>query len=151
MTSRSSRWTEPWNSWALAIPTSTDAAEAAQKFIAWATSKSYIELVAAENGWIAVPPGTRASTYANESYQKAAPFAGFVLKSIESADPINTTKNPKPYSGVQYVGIPEFQAIGTQVGQTIAAALTGQMSVDQALQAAQRATERVMKQAGYLK
>ena len=74
-----------------------------------------------------------------------------MLKSIETADPINTTAKPKPYSGVQYVGIPEFQALGTQVGQMIAAALTGQMPVEQALQAAQSSTERTMQQAGYPK
>ena len=74
-----------------------------------------------------------------------------LLPSIESADPVTTTANPKPYSGVQYVGIPEFQALGAQVGQMLAAALTGQMPVEQALQAAQRSTERTMKQAGYIK
>jgi sorbitol/mannitol transport system substrate-binding protein len=52
---------------------------------------------------------------------------------------------------VQFVAIPEFQGIGTQVGQSLAAALSGQMSVDQALETAQRATERTMKQAGYIK
>jgi sorbitol/mannitol transport system substrate-binding protein len=51
-----------------------------------------------------------------------------------------------PYIGVQYVGIPEFQSIGTQVGQTVAAALTGQMSVEQALQSAQAAVTRAMRQ-----
>ena len=69
-----------------------------------------------------------------------------MLKLIETADPINTTAKPKPYSGVQYAGIPEFQAIGTQVGQMIAAALTGQMPVEQALQAAQSSTERTMRE-----
>jgi sorbitol/mannitol transport system substrate-binding protein len=138
-------------SWALAIPTSSDAKDAAKTFIEWATSKDYIKLVGEKDGWVAAPPGTRKSTYDNPNYQKAAPFASFVLKAIETADPVNTTANPKPYNGVQYVGIPEFQAIGAQVGQMIAAALTGQMSVDQALNAAQRSTERTMQQAGYLK
>ena len=64
---------------------------------------------------------------------------------------MNTTKNPKPYIGVQFVGIPEFQAIGTQTGQTMAAALTGQMKLEQALKTAQSAAERAMKQAGYPK
>ena len=36
---------------------------------------------------------------------------------------------------MQFVGIPEFQSIGLRVGQNIAAALTGKMTVDQALQA----------------
>ena len=42
-----------------------------------------------------------------------------------------------PYTGVQYVAIPEFQAIGTTVGQLVAAALTGQQTVDGALKQAQ--------------
>src|SRR5918996_4214319 len=138
-------------SWALGIPASSDAKDAAKTFITWATSKDYIEMVGESEGWVAVPPGTRASTYDRQEYTEAAPFAGFVLKAIETADPINTTAEPKPYSGVQYAGIPEFQAIGTQVGQMIAAALTGQMPVDQALSAAQRSTERTMQQAGYPK
>jgi sorbitol/mannitol transport system substrate-binding protein len=81
----------------------------------------------------------------------AAPFAKFVEQAIETADPVNTTKNPKPYIGVQFVGIPEFQAIGTQTGQTMAAALTGQMKLEQALKTAQSAAERAMKQSGYPK
>ena len=27
--------------------------------------------------------------------------------------------DPVPYTGIQYVAIPEFQAMGTQVGQSI--------------------------------
>jgi sorbitol/mannitol transport system substrate-binding protein len=37
------------------------------------------------------------------------------------------------------------------VGQAIAAALAGNTTVDQALETAQAATERTMKQAGYIK
>ena len=37
------------------------------------------------------------------------------------------TKDPVPYIGIQYVAIPEFQGIGTAVGQQIAAALAGQV------------------------
>ena len=70
-------------------------------------------------------------------------------KSVASADITKPTKDPVPYIGIQYVAIPEFQGIGTTVGQQIAAALAGQVTVDQALQTAQRAAERTMKQAGY--
>jgi sorbitol/mannitol transport system substrate-binding protein len=74
-----------------------------------------------------------------------------VRKAIEVANPNGQTAQPRPYTGAQFVAIPEFQGIGTQVGQTIAATLTGQQSVDQALKAAQSATERSMRQAGYPK
>jgi sorbitol/mannitol transport system substrate-binding protein len=56
-----------------------------------------------------------------------------------------------PYTGVQFVAIPEFQAIGTQVGQELAAALAGQQTGDQALAKAETAVERAMKAAGYPK
>ncbi|MDR5901721.1 ABC transporter substrate-binding protein [Halomonas icarae] len=146
-TPKGSHWL--W-SWALAIPASSDAKEAARTFITWATSEAYVNLVGEREGWTSVPPGTRKSTYENPNYQAAAPFAGFVLDAIQGADPTDATLEPSPYIGVQFVGIPEFQSIGTQVGQMVASALTGETSVEQALQAAQRATERTMKRAGYL-
>ncbi len=115
-------------SWALAIPKTSKNVDMAKSFLAWATSKDYVELVGKTDGWTVVPPGTRKSTYENPAYGKAAPFASFVEKAILSADPQHPTKDPVPYTGVQYVGIPEFQAMGTQVGQQIAAALAGQTS-----------------------
>jgi sorbitol/mannitol transport system substrate-binding protein len=74
-----------------------------------------------------------------------------VLKAIQVTDPAHPTVNPVPYTGVQFVAIPEFQAIGTEVGQEIAAALAGSQTGDQALDKAQAATERAMKAAGYPK
>lgn len=136
--------------WALAVPKTSKSPEAAQRFVAWATSKEYIQLVADQNGWVAVPPGTRTSTYQNPNYRQAAPFAEIVLNSIQSADITRPSAEPTPYKGVQYVDIPEFQAIGSQVGQTIAAALTGNTSVDQALQQAQGSAERFMRHTGYI-
>ena len=138
-------------SWALGIPASTKQADAAKKFVKWATSKEYIKLVGDSQGWVAAPPGTRMSTYDSPDYQKAAPFAATVLKAIQTTDPKHPTVDAVPYTGVQFVAIPEFQAIGTNVGQDIAAALAGQDSVDTALKKAEATTERTMKQAGYPK
>ncbi|KAA3517515.1 sugar ABC transporter substrate-binding protein [Agrobacterium vitis] len=138
-------------SWNLAIPAGSKKVEAAEKFIAWATSKDYLKLVAEKDGWANVPPGTRTSLYANADYQKAAPFAKMTLDSINAADPKHPTVKPVPYEGVQYVAIPEFQGIGTAVGQQFSAALAGQTTVDQALKTAQTLTEREMKKAGYPK
>ncbi len=137
--------------WSLAIPAGTKQADAAQKFIAWATSKDYLELVASKEGWANVPPGTRTSLYENDMYQKAAPFAEMTLQSIKLADPQNPTVKPVPYVGVQFVAIPEFQGIGTAVGQQFAAALAGSISAEQALQNAQAITLRTMKKARYIK
>ena len=138
-------------SWSLGIPSSSGKVDAAKDFLKWATSKEYVTLVGESEGWVAAPPGTRQSTYANAAYIEAAPFAEVVRDSVANADITKSTKDPVPYVGIQYVAIPEFQGIGTQVGQSVAAALSGQMSVDQALEAAQAATERTMKQAGYIK
>ncbi|WP_295811461.1 sugar ABC transporter substrate-binding protein [uncultured Nitratireductor sp.] len=137
--------------WSLAIPAGSQKTEAAKTFIAWATSKAYSELVAEEEGWANVPPGTRTSLYENPSYQEAAPFAELTLKSIQAADPTSPTVEEVPYVGVQFVAIPEFQGIGTAVGQQFSAALAGQASVDQALSNAQALTEREMQKAGYPK
>jgi sorbitol/mannitol transport system substrate-binding protein len=148
VTPSGSSWSWSWN---LAIPTSSKKADAAKSFIKWATSKQYVKLVGEREGWVAVPPGTRQSTYDLAEYQKAAPFAATVLKAILSADPSKPTKDPVPYTGVQFVAIPEFQGIGTTVGQQIASALAGQQSVDAALNTAQKQVERDMKKAGYPK
>ncbi|MGB3292827.1 MAG: sugar ABC transporter substrate-binding protein [Phormidesmis sp.] len=137
-------------SWALAIPETSRSPEAAQQFITWATSKDYIQLVADELGWISVPPGTRRSTYENPNYQAVAPFAQTVLTAIESADVEQPAASPTPYKGIQYVDIPEFQAIGTQVGQRMTAALTNQVSVDQAIARSQTVAERFMRHTGYI-
>jgi sorbitol/mannitol transport system substrate-binding protein len=52
---------------------------------------------------------------------------------------------------VQFVAIPEFQGIGTAVGQFFSAALAGDISVDEALQRAQDFTTREMTKSGYIK
>lgn len=137
--------------WSLAIPAGTQKAEAAEKFVAWATSKDYLDLVASKEGWANVPPGTRTSLYENPEYQKAAPFAKMTLDSINSADPTKPAVKPVPYVGVQFVAIPEFQGLGTTVGQLFSAALAGQMSVDDALAQAQSVSVREMTRAGYVK
>ena len=137
--------------WALAIPASSTKADAAKDFLAWATSQEYVELVGESEGWVAAPPGTRASTYANAAYVEAAPFAETVLNSILAADPSNATCAPVPYTGVQFVAIPEFQGIGNFVGQQVSAALTGQVTVDEALANSQAFALREMTRAGYIK
>ena len=137
--------------WSLAIPAGSQKTEAAEKFVAWATSKHYLDLVASKEGWANVPPGTRKSLYANPEYQKAASFAKLTLDSINTADPTHPTVKPVPYVGVQFVAIPEFQGMGTSVGQQFSSALAGSTSVDDALSAAQNLVTRTMTKAGYIK
>ena len=138
-------------SWNLGIPASTDAPEAAEKFVAWATSKDYTNLVATEEGWRAAPPGTRTSLYENADYKAEAPFADMTLMSMNAATPDKPSVKDTPYTGGQFVAIPEFQAIGTAVGQQFSAAAAGQVSPDQALTQAQALATREMAKAGYPK
>lgn len=136
--------------WALAVPASSARIDAAKQFLKWSTSKEYVALVGESEGWISAPPGTRKSTYANEAYLAAAPFAKTVENSILTADPSDSTLEEVPYTGVQFVAIPEFQGIGNFVGQQIAAALAGSKTVDQALEDSQRFAIREMTKAGYI-
>jgi sorbitol/mannitol transport system substrate-binding protein len=137
--------------WTLAIPAGTKKAEAAEKFVSWATNKAYLDLVASKEGWANVPPGTRSSLYAaGGEYEKAAPFAKMTMESMNAADPTKPTVKPVPYTGVQFVAIPEFQGLGTTVGQLFSAALAGQMTVDDALKQAQDAATATMTEGGYI-
>ncbi|MCL4069125.1 sugar ABC transporter substrate-binding protein [Pseudomonas sp. GX19020] len=140
-------WLWAWN---LAIPAGTQKEEAARTFVAWATSKDYLALVAEKEGWANVPPGTRQSLYDNPEYQKL-PFAKMTLESINAADPNNPAVDPVPYVGVQFVAIPEFQGLGTAVGQMFSAALAGSDTAEGALAKAQAFTTTEMTRAGYIK
>ena len=144
---RSANWL--WT-WALAIPTTSTKTTAAKAFITWATGPSYATLVASRYGWAAAPPGTRRSLYANADYRKVAPFAAITLSAINAANPQHPATKPVPYVGVQYAAIPEFQGIGTEVGQQFAAAVAGSITPAVALAQAQASTQRQMAAAGYL-
>ena len=135
--------------WSLAIPTSSQKQDVAKDFISWATGKSYTETVAAAEGWANVPPGTRTSLYENQEYLDAAPFAQMTLDSINSADPTNPSVQEVPYTGVQFVAIPEFAGIATQTGQQFSDALAGNQTAEEALANAQSITTEEMEAAGY--
>jgi sorbitol/mannitol transport system substrate-binding protein len=140
---KSSGWLWAW-SWAM--PKTTKNADAASKFMLWASSKKYENLVGQKLGWSRVPAGKRTSTYAIPQYQKAAgSFGDITLKSIQTADPANPGVQPRPTVGVQYVAIPEFQDLGTKVTQEISAAIAGKTSVDKALNDGQKLAEDVAK------
>ncbi|MEE6164816.1 MULTISPECIES: ABC transporter substrate-binding protein [unclassified Mycolicibacterium] len=132
--------------WALGIPKSSDKPDAAWKFISWMTDQNYIKLVGEQLGWARVPPGSRLSTYQIPQYQEAAKAFGQVtLDSIEGATPAKPTVQPVPYTGVQFLAIPEFQDLGTRVSQQISAAIAGQKSVADALEQSQKYAEVVGK------
>ncbi|WP_343080038.1 sugar ABC transporter substrate-binding protein [Ostreiculturibacter nitratireducens] len=138
-------------SWALAIPATSQKIDVAKDFLKWGTSKEYFEMVGETEGWVAVPSGTRASIADDPRYLEAAPFSATIKEAIFAADPANPTRDPVPYTGIQFVAIPEFQGIGNYVGQQISAALAGQMTVEEALANSQQFAVREMTKAGYIK
>lgn len=138
--------------WGLSIPTTSRNKDAAWKLIAWLTSPEYIKLAGSKAGWGQVPPGSRTSTYQIPEYKKAtASFSDLTLASINAADPLHPTVMPVPYTGVQYVDIPEFEQVGDFTSQQIAGAISGQITVDQAIDASQKKIVEIMQDAGYTK
>lgn len=139
-------------SWGLGITSSSKHPEEAWKFISWVTSPEYIKLAGEKAGWDSIPPGSRKSTYELPEYQKAASqYADLTQKSIEAANPKQPTAEKVPYTGVQYVQIPEFVEIGDFVSQQVAGAISGTQTVEDALKKSQDYTTNVVKNAGYLK
>ncbi|WP_115788341.1 ABC transporter substrate-binding protein [Arthrobacter silvisoli] len=137
---KSSGWLWTW-SWAMQAASKKQ--DAAGKFIAWASSKEYEELVASKLGWARVPSGKRISTYENTEFQKAAPFFEAERFAIANADPKNPGVQERPAVGIQFVGIPEFAGMGTKVSQGVSSAIAGQGTVADALAKGQAAAEKV--------
>ncbi len=138
---KSSGWLYAW-SWS--IQQASKKKDNAWKFISWASSKQYEELVGKQIGWSDVPAGKRASTYQNPDYLRvASAFAAPTRDAISSADPRNPGVQPRPAIGIQFVDIPEFTDLGTQVSQYVSSAIAGQMSVGAALDRGQRLAEDV--------
>jgi sorbitol/mannitol transport system substrate-binding protein len=133
--------------WAFAIPAGSNNPDAGWEFMSWATSEEYVR-TAGENGpggWAAAPPGSRTSTYGIPEYQEAASsFYELTLDQINAADPTNPGTSPRPgLPGVQYVGIPEFQDVGTRCTTEFSAAIAGSITVDEALDRCQEIASEV--------
>ncbi|MFI6373440.1 ABC transporter substrate-binding protein [Streptomyces sp. NPDC050546] len=125
--------------WAWGVQKASDDKDAAWEFISWASSKEYQEQVGQELGWTSAPAGNRKSLYANPEYQQAAGawYRQEYTAATDSADPKSPGVGPRPYTGIGFLGIPEFAVLGTAVSQQIASAIAGQQSVDTALDKAQ--------------
>jgi sorbitol/mannitol transport system substrate-binding protein len=124
--------------WAWSIQQASRKKDNAWKFISWASGRQYEELVGGQLGWSKVPAGKRASTYQNPQYlREAGAFAEPTRNAIQSADPRNPGVQPRPAIGIQFVDIPEFTDLATQVSIYVSSAIAGQMSVDQALRRGQ--------------
>jgi len=130
--------------WSLAMPAATEDKDGAWSFMRWMTDKRFVRSVGEEFGWNRVPPGCRLSTYDIPEYTDAArAYAKPTLDAIDLATQDNTMANPVPYPGIQFVGIPEFQDLGTRVSQQLSAAIAGQITVDEALEQSQEYADTV--------
>ena len=130
--------------WSWAVEEASTKKDAAWKFVSWASGKKYERLVGEKKGWASVPAGKRASTYEIPEYVASAKaFAGPTKKAIESVDPENAGVQPRPAPGIQFIDVPEFPALGTQVSQEVSAAIAGKQSVDEALRTGQALADDV--------
>jgi sorbitol/mannitol transport system substrate-binding protein len=137
----SSGWLYAW-SWS--IQQASDKKDNAWKFISWASSAEYEKLVGSELGWSRVPAGKRASTYENSDYLAvASAFAEPTRDAIAGADPRNPGVQPRPAIGIQFIDIPEFTDLGTQVSQYVSSAIAGQIDVAEALERGQELADDV--------
>jgi sorbitol/mannitol transport system substrate-binding protein len=62
---------------------------------------------------------------------------------MNNADETHPTAMPVPYTGIQFLSIPEFQDMGTRVSQQISAAIAGATSVPDALKESQKYAQTV--------
>ncbi|MGJ9403403.1 ABC transporter substrate-binding protein [Arthrobacter sp. KK5.5] len=132
--------------WALAVPESSRNKQAAWDFVSWMTNKDYMHLVGNSLGWERLPPGSRRSTYEIPEYADiASAYAEPTLQAMGNATQENSIVGSVPYEGLQFVGIPEFQDLGTRVAQQISAAIAGNQTVDEALAQAQGFAETVAR------
>jgi sorbitol/mannitol transport system substrate-binding protein len=130
--------------WSLAIPATCPHKQAAWDFVAWMTSKSYIRTVGSKLGWSHVPPGSRLSSYQIPQYKKlSALYGSLTLQSINTTNTAHPTVLPVPYTGIQFLDLPEFQDLGTNVSEQLSAAIAGQKSVTSALAQAQQYAQAV--------
>lgn len=137
----SSQWLYTW---AFGLQKASKKQDAAWKFISWASGKDYEQLVGSTLGWSRVPDGKRSSTYQRPEYLAAgSSFAKQAEEAIKGAKPNDPGVQRRPASGIQFVGIPEFTDLGTQVSQQISSAIAGATSVDEALDAGQALAEKV--------
>lgn len=144
----SGNWLWSWN---FAMAANTDAEEASMAFMKWATSTNYQQLIVAhDGGWGRTPTGARESTYSNPDYLEfASEFAEIVRNAIEESNPNEPTAQPVPYTGGQFVRIPEFTQLGDDVTQQFASAIVGDQSIDDAINAANDLANQVAIDGGY--
>ncbi len=77
-------------------------------------------------------------------------FAATTLEQIYKAIPSDSTLNENPYTGIQFVTIPKFQAFADKVAKQFSAVLEQQMTVAATLDRSNRLVRREMVRGGYI-
>ncbi|MEX2320580.1 MAG: extracellular solute-binding protein, partial [Saccharospirillum sp.] len=106
--------------WGFSVPEQSPVKAAAWEFVEWATSETYQQLVADDYGIQYVPPGTRVALYDNADYRQYAAFSDATITAIQSTDFNQSSVQPVPYRGVQFVQTAEFQQVGNHLGGLLA-------------------------------
>jgi len=138
--------------WAFALEKNSKNKDAAYKFMEWATGKDYPGVVNAATGsWGLAPSGARQSLYTNPGYADyGKAFNPVVVDALNTVDPLHATNfADTPYTGIQFVQIPEFQDLGTKCTQEFAGAISGSQSADDAIAKCQKYAEDVATAGGY--
>jgi sorbitol/mannitol transport system substrate-binding protein len=137
--------------WAFAIESTSKNKPLALEFVKWATSKDYLQLVNQQTGsWGGVPSGSRKSLYEVPGYKDyAKAFGPVIVDSLNTVDPLHATNYPDtPYTGIQFVQIPEFAALGTSCTGYFGDAIGGG-NIDDAIAKCQADAEKVATDGGY--
>ena len=130
--------------WAWAVEKASSHQSDAMTFVKWASSKAYEKLVEQDTGSDTggptnVPAGKRISTYSDPAYLKvAAAFAKPTYNAIENAPAKSPGVQKRPYTGIQFVGIPSFTDFGTACAKLFSSAVAGSISTDSMLNSCQK-------------
>jgi sorbitol/mannitol transport system substrate-binding protein len=106
--------------WALAIPAGTQQSDAALQFIEWATSKPTTSSWSPKTKAGPTCPRARAPRSTRTRTTRKVPFAQMTLDSIRGR-PEQPDRRSGALHGIQFVAIPEFAGIATEVSQEFSA------------------------------
>lgn len=140
--------TQAVSGWGVAVTAASKAPEAAFAFITWATSKEYVSLVAEKEGWLAVPSGSRTSTYTTPEYKSVAVYADLVLKSLETVEFEHPAVEDTPYVGNSLPNIPEWSGLGERLGQLLAEYISADGDTAALQSTAQKAAQQAFDDGG---
>jgi multiple sugar transport system substrate-binding protein len=117
--------------WLLGIPTAAENGQAAADFIQWMTEQSTQELYAQNGG---IP--SRTSVLNDATFNEANPYFAALAESLAA------TPNWRPRTD-------QWNAVETVLGTNLNAALAGQMTPEEAVDAASEEVRQIMQEAGY--